>query len=89
MRKKTQEDFEHTIVKVLNAERIDDKNRIDLRIVKWKTAKVRTIEKRRIWETEGKEVFRKMVGLNADDINFIVEHRDEILALLKEEPTNV
>lgn len=88
-RKIKNENFEHTIVKVLKNERIDDKNRIDLRIVRWKTAKCRTIENRRIWEANGGDLFRKMVGLTADDIQYILNHSEEIIQLLKEEDTHV
>jgi hypothetical protein len=78
-----QNNFEHTIVKIFKNERIDKKNRFDLRIVKWKTAKSPSIEKRRIWEREGTDMFRKMAGLNYDDVKFIVDNSTEILSLLK------
>lgn len=88
-KKPKNKDFEHTIVKVLKSERIDDKNRIDLRIVRWKTAKGRTIENRRIWEASGGDLFRKMSGLTIDDVQYVLSHSEEILQLLKEEDTHV
>lgn len=84
MKKSKNEDFEHSVVKVFKTERIDEQNRIDLRIVRWKTAKCRTIENRRIWEANGTDLFRKMVGLSADDIQFIINNAEEILRLLRE-----
>ena len=78
-------DFEHSVVKVLKTERTDPKNRVDLRIVKWKTAKSRSLENRRIWEKDGVDLFRKMAGLSADDVQFIINNADEILRLLKED----
>ncbi len=82
---KNKENFKHTVLKVLRSERIDEKNRIDLRIVRWNTAKCRTLENRRIWEAKGSEMFRKMVGLSAIDVQFVVDHSEEILNLLKED----
>lgn len=78
-----QGNFEHEIVKVFKNERIDKKNRFDLRIVKWKTAKAPSLEKRRIWEKDGTDMFRKAAGLNYDDVKFIVDNSTEILSLLK------
>ena len=83
-KKKANEDFAHTIIKVFKTERIDEQNRFDLRIVRWKTAKCNTLEKRRIWEAKNTELFRKMVGLSADDVQFVVNNSEEILKLLKE-----
>ena len=71
--------FAHDIIKVFKSERIDDKNRFDLRIVHWKTAKGRTLEKRRIWEATNADLFRKMAGLDVDDVKFIVKNSEEII----------
>jgi len=83
LRKKS--NFEHEIVKVFGTERVDSVNRIDLRIVRWKAASKRTLEKRRIWEKEGESRFRKLAGFTAEDVQFIVDHAEEILRLLREE----
>jgi hypothetical protein len=68
--------------KVLRSERIDGKNRMDLRVVKWERAEKPVLEKRRIWEKEDGERPMKVVGLNADDVRFIYENYPEIINLL-------
>lgn len=68
--------------KVLRSERIDPKNRIDLRVVKWERADAPVLEKRRIWEKDGEDRPTKMVGLSADDIRYIYENYPEIINLL-------
>lgn len=89
-KEKNKADFKHEIIKVFRGERVDEKNRIDLRIVRWNTGKGRTIENRRIWECgNGNELFRKMVGLGYEDVKFIVDNSEEILKLLKEDTVNV
>jgi len=68
--------------KVLRSERIDAKNRIDLRIVKWERAQTPVLEKRRIWEREDGDRPTKMVGLTAEDVRYIYENYPEIINLL-------
>lgn len=69
-------------VKVLRSERVDDKNRIDLRVVKWERADRPVIEKRRIWERKGGDYPTKLVGLNADDLKYVYDNYAEIINLL-------
>ena len=81
---KREPNFEHEIVKVFKTERIDGKNRFDLRIVHWKSSSKRTLEKRRIWEKDGENRFRNMAGLTVEDVQLIVDNAGEILNLLRE-----
>jgi len=67
---------------VLRSERVDKKNRIDLRVVKWERAEKPVLEKRRIWEKEDGDRPTKTVGLNADDVRYIYEHYPEIINML-------
>jgi len=69
-------------VKVLKSERIDKKNRMDLRVAKWKRAKKPVVEKRRIWEHEDGDRPTKMVGLNAEDLRYLHEHYADIINIL-------
>lgn len=68
---------------------MDEKNRIDLRIVRWEVAHQRTLEKRRIWEKDGESRFRKMAGLTFEDVKLIVDNSEEILNLLREGQSHV
>jgi hypothetical protein len=68
--------------RVLRTERLDKKNRIDLRVVKWERAEHPVLEKRRIWERDDGDRPTKMVGLNADDLRYIYENYPEIINLL-------
>jgi hypothetical protein len=67
---------------VLRSERLDAKNRIDLRVVKWERAEKPVLEKRRIWEKEDGDRPMKVVGLNAGDVRFICENYSDIINLL-------
>ena len=67
---------------VLRSERVDKKNRIDLRVVKWERAEKPVLEKRRIWEKEEGDRPTTIVGLNADDVRFIYENYPEIINML-------
>lgn len=67
---------------VLRSERVDNKNRIDLRVVKWARADAPVLEKRRIWEKEDGDRPTKTAGLNADDIRFIYENYPKIINLM-------
>jgi hypothetical protein len=66
-------------VKVLRSERVDENNRIDLRIVKWEKAEKPTLEKRRIWEREDGDRPTKIVGLTVDDVKYIRENYADII----------
>jgi len=68
--------------RVLRSERVDEKNRIDLRVVKWERAPKPALEKRRIWEKDGEDRPGKLVGLNADDVRFIYDNYPDIINLL-------
>jgi len=76
--------FEFTVLKVFKTQRLDKKNRVDLRVVVWPRSKP-MLEKRKIWETEEEERMGKAKGFDADDFQFILEHRDEIQPLLEGE----
>jgi hypothetical protein len=67
---------------VLRSERVDKKNRIDLRVVKWERAEKPVLEKRRIWEKEDGERPTKTVGFTADDVKYIYENYPTIINLL-------
>lgn len=67
---------------VLRSERVNDTNRIDLRVVKWERAERPVLEKRRVWERDGEDRPSKLVGLNADDVRFIYENYPDIVNLL-------
>lgn len=69
-------------VNVLRTERVNDANRIDLRVVKWERADCPVLEKRRIWESEEGDRDKKMVGLNASDLKYVYENYPEIINLL-------
>ena len=82
IREKKDADFSVDVLKVFKSERVDARNRIDLRIVKWKKAHKATLEKRRVWEKDGVERPSKSVGLTAEDVRFIFENYKEIANLL-------
>lgn len=74
------------VIRVFRSESIDGYNRLDLRVAKWSSGKERVLEKRRAWTTkEGLVRNRQLIGLSASDIDFIVEHRNEIMEALKGE----
>ena len=79
---KENSDFSCEVVKVLRSERVDDKNRLDLRIVKWRRASRPVFEKRRIWERKDGDRPTKMVGLDAEDLKFVRDNYAEIANLL-------
>jgi hypothetical protein len=68
-------------VTVLRTERLDNFNRIDLRVVKWDKGKRTVLEKRQIWEKE-KDIPTKLLGLNADDVRYVYENYVDIINLL-------
>lgn len=81
MSRRNKKDDNWTIesVKVLRSERVDDNNRVDLRIVKWEKAEKPTLEKRRIWEREDGDWPTKIVGLTVDDVKYIRENYADII----------
>jgi len=70
------------VLKVLRSERLDEKNRIDLRIVRWGRANRPVLEKRRIWERQDGERAMKCIGLNGDDLQFVYDNYAEIINML-------
>ena len=79
---KKDSDFSAEVIRVLRSERVDAKNRLDLRVVKWSRSPYPVLEKRRVWEREGEDRPSKTVGLNADDIRFIYDNYPDIINLL-------
>jgi hypothetical protein len=79
---KKESNWEVEYAKVLRTERVDDKNRIDLRVVKWVRAEKPVLEKRRIWEREDGDRPTKMVGLTVDDVRYIRDNYSDIINLL-------
>ena len=60
-----------------------------LQVVKWERADCPVLERRRIYITRKGELrFRKLVGMNAADIQLVVEHADEIAPLLVKEESH-
>lgn len=73
------------VIKVLRSDAKDKYNRLDLRIVKWSGGKSRVLEKRRVWNLkDGTLRHRQLVGLSIADVNFIVDHKEEIINILGE-----
>jgi hypothetical protein len=69
-------------VNVLRSERMNNKNRIDLRVVKWKQADKPVLEKRQIWEKEEGDTATKLYPLTAEDVRYIYENYSDIINLL-------
>jgi hypothetical protein len=81
---KEQSDFTCEVIKVLRSEKLDDNNRMDLMVIRWRRAGAPTLEKRQVWtDKEGVTKFRKAKGLDADDVRFVVENYGEITSLLQ------
>lgn len=77
-------DFSFEILKVFRSDSIDPKNTIDLMAICWKRAGTPVLEKRRVWHSKKGEIrLRKLVGMNTEDINFILQHGTEIVDLLR------
>ena len=70
------------VMLVLNKEETG-KSMYVLRIVSWNKQKPK-LEKRAFWKKEGEEEMKmsKIVGLNAADINIILDKKDDILKVL-------
>jgi len=82
VRNKADSDFSFTIIKVLKSERVDEKNRVDFRVVKWKLAGKPVLEKRRIWEREDGDQPGKIIGLDSNDLRWIYDNYPDIINLL-------
>ena len=77
--------FNFNVLKVLREEG-ESPGQMALQIVRWERATCPVIEKRRIYVTKhGETRFRKLVGMTAADIQYIVDNAQEILTLLKED----
>lgn len=81
-----EEKFKFNALKTFREKHVDSKNLIRLWVVQWHSGKP-VLEKRRIWvdQKDGVEKPRKMVGMNIEDLNYIVEHQQEIADILKGE----
>lgn len=75
-------DFTCEVIKILGSERVDNQNRIDLRVAKWKRANQPVLEKRRVWECKGGDRPTKQVGMNIDDLKYIYANYTDILNLM-------
>jgi len=77
------EEFSFKALKVLREEHTDDKNLIRLWIVCWGKGKP-VLEKRRVWiDVDGTEKPRKMVGMNNDDLKYIINNQETITSILQ------
>jgi hypothetical protein len=74
--------FEVEYVNVLRSERMNTKNRIDFRIIKWKNSEKAVLEKRQIWEKEDGEIPTKLQPLTASDVKYIYENYIDLINLL-------
>ena len=88
MKKKPATDVNITceVFRVLRSDPVGDTstNRVELRIVKWSGGKTRVLEKRRVWNLkDGTLRCRQLVGLSADDVECIVENKNEIITILQ------
>jgi hypothetical protein len=75
-------DFTYELIKILRSDRVDEKNRIDLRVIKWTRADKPVLEKRRVWERKGGDRAGKMVGLSIDDVSWVFDNYHELINLL-------
>ena len=69
-------------VTVLRTDRVDAKNRIDLRVIKWERSEKPVLEKRRIWEKEDGDRPTKQAGMTIDDVKYIYDNYSDIINLL-------
>jgi hypothetical protein len=81
-KEKKDSDYSFQVLKVLKSERVDDKNRLDLVVVKWSKAKSPVVEKRRVWERGEAGDYVRQTGLNIDDIKLIRENYADIINLM-------
>ena len=77
-------DYSYTIQKVFRSDKVDDQNTMDFMVITWARSGRPVLEKRRVWHgKKGGYKPKKLVGMNSDDIKFVVEHYNEISGLLK------
>jgi len=76
-------DFSFKILKVFRSDRTDEQNAMDLMVITWTRCGKPALEKRRVYNCKnGEKRLRKLVGMNAEDIRFILAHAEEISQLL-------
>jgi len=82
--KDPESDFTFQIRRVFRSDRVDEQNTMDLMVIVWTRCGKPVLEKRRVWTgKKGSVRLRKLVGMNAEDVNFILTHAEEIQQLLK------
>ena len=82
-RKDPQSDFTFKILRVLRSDRTDEQNTMDLMVIVWARCGQPVLEKRRVYYCKsGEKRLRKLVGMIADDVHFILAHAEEISQLL-------
>ena len=76
-------DVSFKILKVFRSDKVDERNAMDLMAIIWTRCGKPVLEKRRSYRCKNGDVrLRKLVGMNADDIRFILAHAEEISKLL-------
>jgi hypothetical protein len=76
-------DVSFKILKVFRSDKVDERNAMDLMAIVWTRCGKPVLEKRRSYCCKNGDVrLRKLVGMNADDIRFILAHAEEISQLL-------
>ena len=78
-------DFSHKVLRLLNRKQQGEKNRLDLMVIKWGSAKIPVLENRRSFfdEKTNEWRFRKLAGLGVEELNIIRDNMNEIEQLLK------
>jgi hypothetical protein len=80
MRKDPDSDFSFDIKKVFRVDRIDDQNTMELMVIVWARSGKPVLEKRRVWQGKGgMRRLRKLVGMNIEDVQFIVNNSEKII----------
>jgi hypothetical protein len=78
--------FNFEIIETLRSDVVDEKNRIDLMVVRWERADEPVLEKRRVYILKnGQFRLRKLVGMTIRDIQYISDHAEHIKELLNSE----
>jgi len=77
----SQSNFDFDVIKVLKSDRIDSKNRLDIRIVKWARGNSPVLQKVQVWEKEDGERARKK-DWDRDDFVFLMENSEKIVTIL-------
>jgi hypothetical protein len=82
--KDPESDYTFDILKQFRSDRVDDQNTMDLMAIVWRRSGRPVLEKRRVWHgKKGGTKLKKLVGMNSDDIQYIIDHQEEIVSLLK------